>query len=280
MTLYVHASDIHLDHLQSDAQVVDFAQKIKARSPSALLLTGDISIARGLPYHMMLLERELQRPIFFVLGNHDYYGSSIAQVREQMKNLSNSSQFLRYLPTLPCVTLSKTTALVGHDGWYDALHGDAVRSNFLMTDWFAISDFVKFSGGQAMVQAGRILDKAGLIAHAQSLAKAGVEHVQEGIKQAAKHHKNIVVMTHFPPWIEAHVYRGAPPDAHSAPWYTSKLMGTMLSAAAKAFPNVNFTVLAGHTHGKADVRIAQNMMCHVSAAQYGSPEVNVVLDLP
>ncbi len=280
MPLYAHASDIHLDHLHSEAEVVAFAKKLVANSPAAVLLTGDISIANGLTYHLMVLEREIQRPIFFVLGNHDFYGSTIDAVREQMKNLTNGTQFLKYLPMSPYTSITKDTALVGHDGWYDAGHGDAQHSRFMMTDWFAIGDFVKYSGGQNMVQSGRLLDKIGLIGRAKVLAHEATTHVQEGIKQAARHHKNIVVMTHFPPFIETHLHRGAPPDAHSAPWYTNKMMGQMLTAAAAAYPNNSFTILSGHTHGKATAQIAPNMVAHVAGAEYGSPALSSMFNLP
>ncbi len=280
MPRFAHISDIHLDHLHEEADVVAFAQKIIMQSPAAVFLTGDITVAKGLTYHLTVLERELKRPIYFVLGNHDFYGSSIDVVREQMKNLTNSSQFLRYMPNVPYVALSKDTALVGHDGWYDATAGDPVGSQFMMTDWYAIQDFVKFSGGQRIMQSGGLLDKPGLIAHAKKLSKASVDHVHDGIKQASRHYKNIVVMTHFPRFVVGHFYRGRPADGHALPWYTNQVMGSMLLSAAKTFPNIKFTVFAGHTHGKADVNPASNLSLHVADAEYGSPKVNMIVDLP
>lgn len=279
MPRYAHISDIHLDHLNSEAQVVAFAQTLIAQSPTAVFLTGDITVANGLVYHLMVLEREMQRPIYFVLGNHDFYGSSIDKVREEMKNLTNSSQFLRYMPNMPYIALSKDTALVGHDGWYDATAGDPVGSQFMMTDWYAIQDFVKHSGGKGAVQSGRLLDKTGLIMLSRQLAKASVDHVFEGIKQASKHHKKIVVLTHFPPFVEGHIYKGKRGDGHALPWYTNQAMGAMLISAAKTFPNISFTVLAGHTHGKAEFHPASNLVLHVADAEYGSPKLNAIIDL-
>lgn len=274
MSKYAWCTDIHLDHIDSDAQLVAFAQSLVKTEPTGILITGDISNAHRLVYHLSVIERVAQRPTFFILGNHDYYGGDIETIRKSMKELSNMSQFLKYLPLSPYVTLSQNTALVGHDGWYDAMNGDGERSRFMMNDWVMIKDFVPFSGGgQYMHMMHDLKDRPGLIAHSRHLAREGVTHVMKGIKAAARHHKNILVLTHYPPFAESHVYNGNIGDAEAQPWFTSKMMGDMLLDAAKSYPGVNFTVLAGHTHGKYDGKPMPNLQVHVGGAAYGRPDL-------
>lgn len=261
MTSYSWATDTHLDHLGNDQQkLIAFAQSLIAGNPAGIFLTGDISVAKNLVYHLQVIEKVVQRPIFFVLGNHDAWGADIATLNNGMKELTNSSQFLRYMPTMPYYALSPSTAVVGHGCWYDAQYGDWQNSSMAMVDWSAIHDFIPVKG-----------NKASIVGLARKLALEGVQHVHNGIKQAARLHKRIIVLTHYPPYPQAHLYQGKIGEPHAMPWYTCKYLGDVLTDASKAFPNVQFTVLAGHTHGKCDLQIAPNLTVHVGGAEYGAP---------
>lgn len=280
MAKYAWCTDIHLDHIDRDDALVAFAQSLVTTEPAGVFITGDISNANRLVYHLSVIERVVQRPVFFVLGNHDYYGGEIEPVRKAMRELSNMSQFLKYLPLSPYVALSPSTALVGHDGWYDAYHGDGARSRFMMNDWVCIKDFVPHSGGASFMRLnGNLRDRDALIAHARKLAHDGVLHVHNGIKSAARYHKHVVVLTHYPPFRESHIYGGKVGDDEAQPWFTSKMMGDMLLDAAKAFPNTRFTVLAGHTHGKYDGSPVPNLEVHVGGADYGRPQLAGLIDV-
>lgn len=261
MPHYAWATDIHLDFLRGDQQrIVAFAERLVEKNPTGVLLTGDISVAQQLVYHLSAIERVVQRPIYFVLGNHDYYGSGVEEIRKSMHQLSNISPFLKYLPTLAYQALTPATAVVGHDGWYDALYGDWQGSSFQMTDWSSIHDFRQVNG-----------NKATIVTLARKLAHEGVLHVHNGIKQAVRYHKHVIVLTHFPPFRESHVHQGRVGDDHAQPWFTSKMMGDMLLDASRAYPNVDFTVLSGHTHGKWDGKITNNLAVHVGGAEYTKP---------
>lgn len=280
MSKFAWCTDIHLDHLHDDASLISFAEGLVATDPASILITGDISTAKNLVYHLSAIERVVQRPVFFVLGNHDYWGGDIDTVRKEMKDVCNMSQFLKYLPLSPYTPVSPTTAIVGHDGWYDAYYGDADKSQFVMNDWALIRDYVQFSGGGQFMNINRgVADKAGVISFSRKLAKQGVDHIAAGIKAAVRSYKNIVVLTHYPPFAETHMYQGKIGDVNSQPWYTSRQMGDMLLAAAKAYPNVHFNVLAGHTHGRYDGRILPNLEVHVADAAYGSPGLSGLIDI-
>jgi Icc protein len=269
MPYYAWATDVHLDFLGNDRQrLIDFAKQLISRNPTGIFLTGDLSVAQQLVFHLGAIEAVVQRPIYFVLGNHDYFGSDTETMRKKMKELSNLSGFLRYMPTMPYYALTQTTAVVGHDGWYDALIGDWQGSSFGMNDWNAIHDFKQVNG-----------NKATIVGVARKLAHEGVSHVHDGIKKAVRYHKNIVVLTHFPPFKETHVHDGKPGDNTAHPWFTSRMMGDMLMDASKAFPTHNFTVLCGHTHGKWDGKITNNLEVHVGGAEYNNPVLSGLIDI-
>ena len=278
MTHFSWATDIHLDHLHDEQQIIDFATSLVKDNPAGVFLTGDISIAPDLVYHLSAIERVVQRPIYFVLGNHDYYNGEIAAVRKQMHELSNMSQFLKYLPETPYVPLSPTTAVVGHDGWYDCGYGNWKTSSFLMTDWMAIKEFAPLSGGRAGMHSGNF-NRGSIVTLAQKLAHEACVHVQKGIQAAVRYHKTIIVLTHYPPYAQAHLHRGVPGDDNALPWYTSKLMGDLLTQAAATFPNVSFVVLSGHTHGKTTFQAAKNLVVHVGGAEYGQPQLQSLITI-
>lgn len=265
------ASDIHLDHMSDDG-VVRFAESIAEKEPDGVILTGDISTSQKLVYHLSILERVLQRPIHFVLGNHDYYMSDIESTRKMMKEVTNFSQHLKYIPVTSYNVLTPKTALVGADGWYDARNGSS-STRMLLNDFVYIKELARHSGGHQFVMNGNLKDRNAMVQQIRTVADEDAHHVMEGIKAAARNHKNVVVAVHVPPFTQSHVFEGKPGDAEAAPWFTSKVMGDVLYAAAQAFPKTNFTVLCGHTHGKWDGNIAPNMVCHVAGAEYGSPSV-------
>jgi predicted phosphohydrolase len=268
-------TDIHLDHLANETLAQEFCETIRNSEGEAVILTGDLSSAKFLQHDLNTLERIVQKPIYFVLGNHDYYGSMIKDVRHAMKATTTSSTFLRWLGALPYAKISDKTALVGHDGWYDCLNGSQ-HSRFVMSDWIVIGDFVNLTHSRSVYDGAN--DEIKKLA--QELAMEGVKHVHAGIKSAASHgFKNIVVATHFPPWKDSHRYKGAIGDDDKQGFYTSKLMGNMLDEAARAFPNISFTVLAGHTHGHFEGMIHKNMVCFVGESEYEKPRISAVLDI-
>ena len=78
------------------------------------LVTGDIGESDSVGRFVDELGRIA--PIYYVLGNHDYYRSSIDEVRATLPG--------GWLPGLAPVQLTDRTVLLGIDGWGDARCGD------------------------------------------------------------------------------------------------------------------------------------------------------------
>src|SRR5688572_22159487 len=67
-------TDIHLNFLEDDARR-DFAAAVAATGADGVVVTGDIAEAESLVPMLEELAEVVARPVWFVLGNHDFYGS-------------------------------------------------------------------------------------------------------------------------------------------------------------------------------------------------------------
>lgn len=103
----------------------------------AVVLTGDIAESKSLEQASRGFAEGLDKPVYFVLGNHDYYSGSTEGTRTVARRLDGN---LRWLDSAGVVQLSKETALVGHEGWYDAQYGDPMGSRVWMSDFDLIED--------------------------------------------------------------------------------------------------------------------------------------------
>lgn len=268
-------TDIHLDHLRDEVlgAFID-----SAKGYDGYLITGDISNSHKLISQLEACYAAWAAPIYFVLGNHDFWGSSFASVRRRVVNFCKTHPECAYLSKSEPIWLGNT-AIVGHDGWYDALHGDVKGSRFLMSDWVngGIHDFAPYTRGALYYDD---IDKPGLIQHCQELASDGVALVAVGLHKAIKAGaERVIVLTHVPPWREASWHEGKPGEATAIPWFTSKIMGDTLEKWAMKFPQVQFDVLCGHTHGKWEGNILPNLSCRVGGTDYGRPGVEELIKI-
>jgi len=271
-------TDIHLD-MAGDIFNKILSMSMSSHEADAILITGDISVSNTLTQHLSALEIGFNKPIYFVLGNHDYYGSNISTVRRNVVNYCNSSSFLRYMTSVPYVKLEEGTYLIGHDGWYDAQNGNPYSDSLLMNDWIQIADYnaaLRSSFG------GKTLNKNVIINISQKLAQLAANHVANSIKSIVKESEHIIIMTHVPPFKEtfnaSEKYKGMS-SLEIMPWYTSKIMGDTLFAAAKTYPHVKFTVLSGHVHSYYDDDLLNNLNVKVGKAIYGNPQLASLISI-
>jgi predicted phosphohydrolase len=271
------ATDIHLDCVGNVEQHLS-ALSLAAHRCDAVILSGDISVGPSITTHLRMLEDALEKPIYFVLGNHDYYFSDIMGTRRSVVDACKFMSYPRYLGNVPFIKLDKKTALVGSDGWYDGFNGNVETSDFIMNDWLRIEDFrpvVKAMPGRTILDLPLILKISRAICH------ASVSHVIKGIKAVAENVENIIVVTHVPPFAESYrseKYKDFSPS-NVMPWYTSKMMGEMLLTAAKTYPHIQFTVLSGHTHSSFEGKILSNLSARVGNSQYGTPQIAGYIDI-
>lgn len=278
MKIISWCTDIHLDCAEDPE---GSTKKLAYASADAdcIVITGDISISPAICTHLKLLDEVIQKPIYFVLGNHDFYFSDFVTTRKKVVDTCRSSSFLCYLSNLPFVRLDQNTALVGHDGWYDAGNGDPAISQFVMNDWIRIRDYLP---AHRQLMGGINIDKRQIVNIARSVCSEGVKHVADGIKAAVRdNNETIVVVTHVPPFAESCKPSETKPMRlqDALPWYTSKMMGDMLLRAAQSLPHVKFIVLSGHVHSQYKGNILPNLEVRVGKSEYGTPQLAGIIPI-
>jgi len=126
-------TDIHLNVIDKAARL-EFYRHIVETSCDATLISGDIAEATSIESILTEMVRCLNMPIYFILGNHDYYGGQVAHVRDKMKVLSKQEANVFWLPEIGYHALSDDVILVGQDGWADGRYGDYRMSQVSLND--------------------------------------------------------------------------------------------------------------------------------------------------
>lgn len=259
------ATDVHLDFVSARA-VTALAEALAASGPDGVVLSGDLASAPTLLEHLDALAAQLARPIYFVLGNHDYYGGTIANVRARMRELTATSRWLRWLPACGVVELGGGWALVGHDGWGDARAGDVDGSRVELNDWRAIGELAWLS-------------RPARIAALRALGDEAAAHLRTVVPAALARHPKLLVVTHVPPFADACWHEGARSADDWLPWFTGVAAGEVLAAELAARPTCRALVVCGHTHGVGAVDVLPNLRVLTGGARYGAPAAQPALAL-
>ncbi len=259
------ASDIHLNFVNTE-QIKSFCRTIDDAAPNALLITGDIGESSDLEQYLLILTKLISTPIYFVLGNHDYYGGSIAEVRQRVESLSMSVPALTWLPVAGIVALTQNTCLVGHDGWADGRLGDYTRSRVMINDYRLISDL-------------RDLDKEERLKRLNVLGDEGADFFREILPEALANFHYVLVATHVPPFRSSCWHEGKISSDDYLPHFSCKAVGEVLEAFMRKHPDRQMTVLCGHTHSGGEAQILPNLIIKTGEAVYGRPKLNEIIDV-
>lgn len=251
-------TDIHLDFVPDGG--TSLWGEVAAAHPDAVLLTGDIAVAATLRRTLEEAADVIKKPIYFVLGNHDFYGSTINAVRENMRQMTRTSPYLRWLPAAGVVTLGEGLALVGHDGWADARLGDVQGSKIELNDWSMIGDLTGLSPSDRIQLLRQLGDEA-------------AQYLRKVLVQKASAHEQIIVLSHPPPLAMACRYYGFRSPDVWLPHLACAAAGEVLLDVADSFSQCRFTVLCGHTHGRALVRARPNLEVRCGSATYRKPKL-------
>jgi len=251
-------TDVHLDFL-SAGQTDRFFAEIAETGADGVVVGGDTALAASVGRLLKRMGRVVGKPLWFVLGNHDFYGGSIAAVRETATEVSRGGRVV-WLGAAGVVELSPRTALVGHDGWGDARLGNAARTPVLLNDFLVIAEL-----------AG--LDRVGLTARLQRLGDEAAAHMARILPAALDSYEHAVVVTHVPPFRDACWHHGSYSDDDWLPYFTCKAMGDVLLAEAARRTDRRITVLCGHTHSGGECRPLPNLRVVTGAAEYGHPVI-------
>jgi Icc protein len=252
-------TDLHLNFVGLPAREA-WLTSIRETSPDCLLISGDIAEAESLGWELERLAGDLLLPIYYVLGNHDFYGGSIDQVRAGCGALRNSNERLVYLGATGPQPLSDGWVLVGQDGWGDACDGDPAGSIVRLNDFQQIVDFQDLS---STARIGKL----------QELGRQAAERLELQLQDGVQLGDALLVITHVPPVRSACLYRGEPADDHWAPFFVGHQVGELLRRFAWEYPEHRIVVLCGHSHHVARCRLESNLWVLTGGADYGFPGV-------
>ena len=261
-------TDIHLNFLTLQERRC-FYQTIIDSKADAVLISGDIAEAPSVKELLPEMEHALNKSIYFVMGNHDYYRGSIESVRLDMAHLSNITQRLKWLSVAGVQKLSEDVLLVGTDGFADGRYGDYENSPVSLNDSRLIADFFQ----------AKLLSRDLLLTKMQHFADEDAKQLFRDIETVVELHnpRKIIVLTHVPPFPYLCLYEGKQSDDYYLPYFSSKATGDVLLEIANKYPLVGFMVLCGHTHHYAQMQVLPNLNVKVGSAEYYSPKIHDII---
>jgi len=255
----IWCTDIHLNFVDL-FKLNAFCRKITSLKPDVVLIAGDIAESDGIVEMLLALEREIQCPIYFVLGNHDYYESSIKDVRKRVIRTSNESSYLQYLTNTGIIKLTPDTCLIGHDSWSDGRYGDYLNSDIMLNDYVMIEEF-------------KGLDKPSRFKKLNELGDEAAVFFREKLSEALLNYQHILILTHVPPFPESCWHEGHLSDDDFLPHFSCKATGDVFIEMMSKHPDKNMTVLCGHTHSGGIAQIAPNISVRTGGAVYRQPNI-------
>lgn len=165
----VWLTDIHLNYLDGNVigdgvsdrwcDIDRFLESVKAAKADAVLISGDIGEAPYLAEYLPRIADFVDRPVYFVLGNHDFYHGSIASVRCAMDPLGEQRKELVYLGGRSAIELTSSIGLIGDDSWADGRNGDFESSRVYLNDFKHIDEFREAGWGGWRLEMQRCADE-------------------------------------------------------------------------------------------------------------------------
>jgi len=253
-------TDLHLDRVE-DKPRMEFYKRLRSEQFDAAVITGDISTAQFLQGHLRELGQVCApKPVYFVLGNHDFYGSSFDAVDRAVADVCKEQMNLRHLGQGEIIPLVDGEALVGHRGWADGRAGWGESTFVRNRDRRWISDF-------------RGLSKNAMFGRMADIGRESARHFREVLPYALQCHRSVWVATHVPPFASAAIYRGKPCDRGRQPHFVNFAAGGVLAGIARQHPRSRLTVLCGHTHSRAQVTVSEQVRVIAGEARKGWPQM-------
>jgi Icc protein len=274
-------TDIHLNFV-APQRVDELVDAVRRLDVDSVLIGGDIGEAPTFAAYLEALAARIARPVYFVLGNHDYYGSSIDLVREQARRLSRGGCGITWLPDSDVVELTAQTALIGHDAWADGRAADFMQSEVMLNDYWLIEDLSPIKEDEGSPRENIAFEdpesRQLLLCKLNARGDEAAGHFAKVLPKAADRCRHIVVLTHVPPFREACWYEGSPTDDNWAPHLVCVAAGAALRDFMQGHPDRRMTVLCGHTHGGGGAQILDNLTVMTGAATYREPVVQQVFE--
>lgn len=263
MSKLIWATDTHLNFIKREDGALQFAQYLAKENPKAdgLIISGDISDGPNVERHLTQLAKGFGKPIYFVLGNHDYYHKSFKATDDCILELTKKIDNLHWLNlgSASCNGIS----IVGVCGWYDARVGNT-RTHVEIMDFTAIEDLW---GGLNYRDLMIDLVRKRAVKEAERLDALLFEEICNVDADT------VLVVTHVSPYPGSCWHRGQLSDRDWLPWFCSITTGEVLDKYAENHPEKKFVVLCGHGHSHGIYQRANNLVVYTGGAEYYLPNL-------
>lgn len=257
-------SDLHFNFLTPARQEKLF-EDVNNSGASAFLIAGDIATSKSIIDVLDRMSKGIKVPIYFVLGNHDYYNGSIIETEVRITKFCE--EFKNLIPLFAVdgpISLSPAVGLVGINGAFGDFGYGNKDTTVELTDFTAIEE-LRITGKEKRIP---VLHNFASM-HAYSAKKKLEYAVSDGFE-------HIILLMHVPPFDAASWYKGQQSSPDFLPYFSNKKIGESIKNVAEDNPNVKFTVLCGHTHGHGSVRVLSNLRIITCGSDYRYPSLYIL----
>ncbi len=266
-------SDIHLnfvrDEISGEFEEAYFncCQEIARSSADAILISGDIAEAPDLEEYLERFSQDAPKlPIYFVLGNHDFYRGSIIRQRSSIRSFCDQHPNFCYLTSQEKpIPLTSQTVMIGHDGLADGRLGDFEGSSVKIADYSYIEELTGITNAARLERMNALGDES-------------AAHLRQMLEMVPAEVRTIIVVTHVPPFWAACLHRGAVSRPDWVPHFSCEAVGDVLIEASLNRPDQQIIAFCGHTHSPAKYQPKPNLNVFAAKAEYGSPQLQRVIE--
>lgn len=259
-------TDLHLEYADA-ATRRQFFETLRRTRFDAAVITGDISSRDRLAPDLLDLGRACApRPVRFVLGNHDFFGSSFSAVDGLVADTCRQQRNLNHLGQGEVIQLTDIDALIGHRGWADGRAGQGLASTLRIKGSECIEDL-------------RCGLREEVFRKMEALGRASGRYFLDTLPDAMKRYRRVWIATHFPPFSWASTFNGKPCGARYAPYYSNCSAGGAIRFVARRHQKNRITVLCGHTHDRASVCFSPNISVCTGGTKRGHPQMQWIFDI-
>ena len=260
-------TDPHFDQCDI-SKIENLIKDIKKQKVDAVLVTGDIAEKGTTGLYLQFLQRGLKLPVWFVLGNHDWYNISRERGEEILSKYLSDDLVL--LDNTQEIKLNKKSCLVGGENWWDAAFGDTfgLIDGYVMGEDYQKIDYIT----------PQSIDKAPFD-RVRKLSKDCSEKILDKIVEAFKTYDKVYLAVHVPPFKEACVVGGIQIPNNWLNHFCDFGLGTKLKLLMEQNPEKKLKVFAGHTHGKITVKVLDNLTVKVGKAKVGKPQIADMIEI-
>lgn len=209
-----------------------------------IAICGDFVGGNGTLDFLRELDSISNIPYYFVLGNHDYWDSSIKETEELAKNCPEIAK--HYLNYSGPIQLNQNTSLCGVSGFYDGGYGEWFFNTFQINDLKKISELIAVKSQREYLL--QVIQE-----HTRNQIALLKEQWGKVTSQFKNDHK-IITLSHVPPFPHLCYYNNQRQDNQALPYFCSKFLGeAFLDLQEILNPSYSLLGLFGHTHNQAQL---------------------------